>query len=165
MQQRSRNTVPIKEHNRLKRMDLKQKDKIKFVLDACPKSVMLLFAHIIFGNMLNSGLPVFVKEQDQQKHVTQDEATSFSHCKSPRDSRNAVKRQKHLYHRLNLHTYKCMRTCTLTMESGQLQNMHWKLEIGIYEYNTDTRYRVNTCPGIYQVVVGMSSCPGHARVQ
>lgn len=59
--------------------------------------VLLYYSEYSDGNKWSSGLPVLVKEQDQEKHVTQDDATGFSHRKGPGDSGNAVKIQKHQY--------------------------------------------------------------------
>lgn len=39
---------------------------------------------------------MFVQEEDQQKHVTQDNTAGFCHRKGPWDSGNAVGGQKHV---------------------------------------------------------------------
>lgn len=83
---------------------------------------------------------MFVKEQDQHKHVTQHNAAGFSHCKGPRDSGNTVGGQKHP---------------AVSRSAINDSRIHARTVPEV----------CNTCPGICQAAVGTSSCLERARAR
>lgn len=81
---RSMNTVPIRLHIRLKRMDLQVARNVFFMVSYCTIPAVHNTA------MMCKTLPVFMEQQNQQPDVTEDHSTCFSHGKSPWYSRHTV---------------------------------------------------------------------------
>lgn len=109
-------------------------------------------------------LPVFVKKQDQQKHITQDEATSLSHRKSPRDSGHTVREKK-----TNKQTNICInfsirydsrRKCTRSMELKLFSNIPGifiKIFCDNYQWNSYLSRNISGSGG-YVLISGTRSC-------
>lgn len=83
--QRSMNTVPIRLHMRLNRMDLQpiqSRSQNMFLNEISKAGPSLCLCERL--------LPVFMEQQNQQPDVTEDHSTCFSHGKGPWYSRHAV---------------------------------------------------------------------------